>query len=418
LGIESSFALLASGAAKHDVRPRLVGITTTLTVDSLRAALAARGYTGEVTDDVLRLFSGRPRFGMRLAEALILQKPVESAAKDIVLGFDSVLQKLKTTPFTSAANSKSMYGEFRFAAMEWVLKGQGGVLRYGHTGLEQGICAISTQRTHGSATSFVIEEPLVTRAFADLPEADFEGINRESDAEIGHMFEDYTAFHAQELCDALDARQLGKIDDVFRGPWILAEPAGDERRGTLCRDGEEPARIHDMLALQEGHKGWSLVFPGTAMGADLVIVARRRDNRRLLLFVQTKACLKKSTTEALLSLRWPYHQNRGTPLSRNVPPKIAKALKALQNAMFNDQVSVVFMVFKYPANSKTTERAKKYTYTEVMSGTKSRAQPRTKECLEVVVDKTNAQTLLTDMKAGLDAMEDVKKMRRELFVDE
>ena len=423
LGIESSFELLASGAAKHGVHPRLVGTTSTFNVDSLRAAVKTRGYAGQVDDDVLRLFSGRPRFGMRLAEALVLGKPVESAANDVSAGLGKVLQKLKVVPVGSPANAKTLYGEFRFAAMEWVLKGQGGVTQHGEVALEQGVCAIS-MRSSGSESTFVIEEPLVIRAFADLPDADFESVTNETDAHIGLMFEDYVAFHAEELCGLLDIRDLGKINDSFRGPWTLAKPAGDERRGERCVDGDEPTAIREMLEVAlKGGKGLSLVFPGTAMGADLVIAARRPDGRILLLFVQVKACLKKSTPEALRSLRLPYHQNREK--SPSVPAGSVPALQALNDEIFRSDVSVVFLVFKYPADSaRAYNRFQTHEYTEFLeplpSGSRSRrakAKPRTKQCLEVVVDASNAQELLTMMKDGLNKMAGVKRLRRSAFLD-
>jgi hypothetical protein len=440
LGIESSFELLSSGAAKHGVHPRLVGTTSAFDVESLRAAVRERGYVGAVHDDVLKLFSGRPRFGMRLAEALVLEKPIEGTAKNISDGMQIVLAKLKILPAGSAANAKTLYGEFRFAAMEWVLKGQGGVTRHGEVALEQGVCAISVKGTGSNSTStFVIEEPLVTRAFADLPEADFEGVSNETHAHIGLMFEDYVAFHAQELCAVLDDRALGKINDSFCGPWTVAKPAGDERRGTQCNDRDEPAAIRELLDVAaQGRKGISLVFPGTAMGADLVVAARRPDGRRLLLFVQTKACMTASTPEAMRSLRLPYRQSRDSA-SPSVPALSVPAVKALDAEIFTDDVSVVFLVFKYPANStKAYNRAKEYVYTEFTepnpasrsrtrsanpsssssSSSTSSPSPKTKLCLEVVVDASNAQSLLGSMGHGLRAMEGVKKARESAFVDE
>lgn len=427
LGIQSSWEMMVSGAAKHNIVPRLVGTTSSFDVSSLRAAVQARGYAGAVDDDTLNLFSGRPRFGMRLAEALVLGTGPKKAADDIMRELRELLGTLRFRPAESDEGSKTFYGEFRFAAMEWVLKGQGGVTRHGEVALEQGVCAISVMHVAGDASTFVIKEPLVVRAFADLADAEFEGITNESDANIGLMFENYVAFHAAELCAVLDDRRIMgnkaiKSRAEFQGPWKLADAAGDERRGMQCSDGEEPAALRKMLeCARTQSRGIHLLFPGTAMGADLVVVARRADGRLLLLFVQLKACLKTSTPDAMRSLRLPYRQNRESA-SPSVPDGRVAAVKALDAEIFRDDVSVVLMVFKYPANSQSGyDRAKEATYTayvdSVPAESPGRAQAppataaRSKTVLELVVDSSNAAELLAGLRNGLKKMSDVKQVR-------
>lgn len=430
LGIESSWELLASGAAKENVEPRLVGATSIFNVETLRAALQARGVAAaaDVDDETLRLYTGRPRFGMRLAAALVLEEDPVTTAESVARDLRKVLSRLKTRPAGSSVNAKTLYGEFRFAAMQWVLKGQGGISRHGEVALEQGVCAIVTTKVSGNTGMFrfTIAEPLMTRAFTDLPEADFEGVTNETDAHLGLMFEDYVAFHAAELCAVLeDRRIIGnkaiKLRAEFQGPWKLADAAGDERRGVRCADNEEPAALREMLerARTQG-RGIHLLFPGTAMGADLVVVARRADGRLLLLFVQLKACLKTSTPEAMRSLRLPYRQNRESA-SPSVPEGSIAAVKALDAEIFRDDVSVVLMVFKYPANSQGGyDRAKEATYAQYVDPPppKSRARaPRTKTVLELVVDSSNALELLAGLGDGLRAMEGVKQAKASAFVE-
>jgi hypothetical protein len=63
------------------------------------------------------------------------------------------------------------------------------------------------------------------------------------------------------------------------------------------------------------------------------------------------------------------------------------------------------MVYKFPAKStKQFPRARLSMY-------------KSKEILEVTVDRSNAKKLLVGMKDGLEAMEGVKRVRTDMFMD-
>ena len=89
----------------------------------------------------------------------------------------------------------------------------------------------------------------------------------------------------------------------FLGPWTGIPPAANLQRGVVAADGDEPDVIQAILA-RNGVPGPSLVFCGTLMGADLVIIACRPDGCWLLLFVQAKAGTEASTPEALRALQF------------------------------------------------------------------------------------------------------------------
>jgi hypothetical protein len=152
------------------------------------------------------------------------------------------------------------------------------------------------------------------------------------------------------------------------------------------------------------------------MGADLVVVARRDDGRRLLLFV--KACLKVLTEEAMRSLRLPYRQNRSSiPI---VPERNVRAVQEFDDEIFHDDVRVAFLVFKFPADSaRRHDRAREATYVQYVASSVGRSghgpNPKTKTVLEMTVDASNAFGWVPDMKIGLNAMDSVKKLRPSLY---
>lgn len=410
----TSYELASSSAAKHDVEPTLLGTTTHLDEDGVRAALAERGVTPPADSaETIKLFVGRPRFAMRLAEALLLQEDAsQMVAEKIVKFFQKQLDtRLRTISADAAQTTNTVYGQLRFAAREWVLRGRGAIIRGGEVALEAGVCALEIAEVDGDsgACAFVIKEPLVIRAFSDLPEAEFEDLSNEKPSVVGYMAEDYVALNAIQLCSMLSngplvnllGSQLGEAHLAdFLGEWTLAIPDASQRRGTLCRDGEEPAQIRHILQCA-GEVGRSIVFPGNIMGADLVVAAKRPiDGRKLLIFAQVKSSFRASTPAAFRSLELPYHVNRdgpGTSVSKN--HSIQAAYDDL-NTIVCGNLSVVFLVFKYPGKSHTTQPVV-YNY-------------HGKPVLKLTLDGSNARDLLPGMAKGFDAL-DVIRWRKDVF---
>jgi len=404
LGIESAYATGISSVAKHGVRPRLLGLTTMLEGDSLTRALRDRGvFDAEgVNVETRKLFAGRPRFAMRLAEALLLgEDPEATAVKFIITDMANVLlPKLRQKPADLPQAPKTVYGEVRFAAQQWTLRGLGAIINLGDAALEAGVCALAVEPSGDSAssskTAFVVKEPLVLRAFTDLAAAEFEGVTNESNEELGVMLENYVALNAAQVCAALN--EANGVPPEYRGPWKLADPGGAQRRGMTCKNGDEPAAIRDIVACA-GDVGVSVVFPGTLMGADVVFAARRADGRKLLVFAQVKASFKASAPEALRSLTLPYHANREkTP---KLPMEPAAAHSALNNVIGDANTSVVFVVFKFPGNGKAKA-------VQVMQYDEKNLK---KPVLYVLLDGRNAEDVLPGMKRGLEAVREVKKRR-------
>ena len=402
LGIESAYDTGMSSVGKHGTRPRLLGLTTKLEGDSLKQALRERGVhdADAVDPETLKLFAGRPRFAMRLAEALLLgTNPETTAAKAIVQDITNVLlPKLKIRPADTPEAPKTVYQEVRYAAQNWTLRGQGTVSKMGEVALEVGVCALDVQGVDmdSGLIGFVIKEPLVLRAFTDLRAADFEGVTNESDSELGIMLENYVALNADKVCAALSA--ANGLPETFQGPWILASPGGAELLGESCKDGEEPEAIRCILKNADTI-GKSLVFPGTLMGADVVFAARRAsDGRKLLVFIQAKASRNASAPMALKSLTLPYHTGRDkTPM---LPKTFDKAYADLNAIIGDANTSVVFVVFKFPGKA-------------VAKNIKvARYNPAGKEVLHMYLDERNAEEVLPGMKRGLKAIKGVKKRGR------
>jgi len=273
------------------------------------------------------------------------------------------------------------------------------VLRGGDVALEIGVCALETSRREENteSSSFVIKEPLVIRAFSDLPALEFELISNESPARIGMMFEDYIALNAKHIIDGImqfSETQI-KSNAGFKGPWQLASANGDECLGIGSEDGEEPHHIRTILACA-GEKGPFIVFPSTSLGADIVIAAKRPNGyNKLLLFIQVKACMQTSTQSAMNSLKYPYHQNRDK--KPKVPENKKASLEQLNTVLTQNNVHVVHVVVKYPADSK------KGTHRTRMDG----------NLLRVIFDRSNAEKNLPALSAGLTALLEVKSMFRD-----
>jgi len=346
----------------------------------------------QMGEQVFRRFVGRPRFAMKLVAGMLMGETPDAVAKSVLndrgLGLKAKLQALKGKPLDStpgsSVSSDSVYSDLRNAASKWILKGEASRLRCGEVALEAGVCALAVR----AGDVFVVTEPLVLEAFTDLPTAEFENLAKQAHATIGDKFEEYLAWKADVLCELLSSDKLGvPVNTDFKGPWVPIMPGGDLRRGTQAKDGQEPELLRAMLD-RPSNVGTSLVFPGTAMGSDIVIVARRTgaSPRWLLLFVQVKACLKISTPQAMRSLKYPYHVNRDQT-SRHVAEGMEGAAQALNEIMARDDVSVVLLVVKFPAQSVAGYQRVQETTQELKIG---QTTP-TKKVLEIVVDGSSVR---------------------------
>jgi hypothetical protein len=428
LGIESAITTLSSSVGVANMAAQLFGVTSFLGPEEVGAALAARGITTLPDENVLHRFSGRPRFTMNLAGGLIRGVDPDTVVREIVKGgggikgLEEQLRRLYTVPVGSREadkkSAKSVYGELRAAATSWVLKGLGGVSRGGEVALEAGVCSLDVRASSdGSASTFVIKEAIVVQTFTDLPTVDFEGLSNENAAQIGLMFEDYIAWNAQALCSMLHPERVSlvfsRLGPDYVGQWEVTPPAGDERRGSIAlRDGDEPRLIRAILD-RNSARGQSLVFPLTKMGPDVIVVARRPDGRWLLMFVQAKASMSASTPQAMKSLQFPYHVNRDKKPKLPDNEDIRSAAGELDEIMARNDVTVVLLVIKFPANSKGFKRAQ-LAQMELANGGGPK-KPKTKKVLELVVDGSNARSWLASMEAGLSGMDSVKRARTDVF---
>jgi hypothetical protein len=210
--------------------------------------------------------------------------------------------------------------------------------------------ADDSSREESDKKMFRMDEPLVVKAVERIAAHEFlQQLTHVSDAQLDTMFETYIARNAQHVCQVpgaivSDFHQTRKFR-AFTGPWTMAEPDGDMRRGIRVKAGSEADVIGDILA-NAGRVGLSLVFPSEAFGADIVIVARRQHAEKcLLLFVQCKSCMMHSTSEAMRRLEFPYHINRDT--SPQVPAVHQGAWTKLQAILKRPNLCVVFAVVKY-----------------------------------------------------------------------
>jgi hypothetical protein len=265
----------------------------------------------------------------------------------------------------------------------------------------------------------VINETLVTRSFLELPLSNFESISMEPAILIGLMFEDYLGWNAASLCSLVSEKslvskkslvagesQVSKV--IFDGPWEFLKLQGNDRRGVLSEDGQEYTHIQKILDRKDGY-GFHLVYTGTSIGADIIIVAQRESDKKwLLLFVQAKATLNFSTPEAMNTLQLPYYTNRTK--NPSIPKNLLDSANSLEKILKRDDILVSFLVIKFPADSQSSyERKKKVSWTFLNT---------TKTVLELVVDKSNAVTLLPNLENGLDGMLKVKKTRVDCFIDD
>lgn len=426
LNVQTTFEVLASGVGNAE--PKLFGITTFLDPLSLSDYLQKRGINCPIDESDLRLFSGRPVFGMHLASALIAGYSLRHASYDASTGLGNALDKTKTIMvFPDLANSETLFGEVRRAAMGFALKGTGVVANLGHIAFERGLCAVDFKVIDGDSWGiFYIKEPLVVRALSHkFSSLELKDLTSEPPQQIGTVFEYFIVFNAQHVLSVLDSQMVRRVlsssEDRYSGPWLLARSCGDERIGQSCINGEEPRYLEEMLErAKHSGKGISMLFPGESFGADLVLVARREiDAQLLMMVIQCKSCMTSSTPAAFLSLRLPYRQNRSEK-----PPSVQTwnipNLKALETLWFREDVSLVFVVCKFPATSANgypevqTQMIQEFVLPDDVPVA---ATPRTKEALEITIDARNAHVLLPEMKAGLSAMREAKTLNEDLFTD-
>jgi len=212
--------------------------------------------------------------------------------------------------------------------------------------------------------------------------------------------------HSATFCPfRLLSRYSKKAPESFLGPWTVIPAAANLQRGVVAADGEEPSVIQAIIA-RNGVPGPSLVFCGTLMGADLVIIARRPDGCWPLLFVQAKARTEASTPEALRSLQFPYHVNREKSPRLPENDRLKSAFHSLNSIMGRDDVRVVFLVIQFPANSQSRYKRAK---TSSQSLLIAEGMLKKKNVLELVVDKSNATEWLQELGHGLQRLENVKQ---------
>jgi hypothetical protein len=417
LGIESCFTILASSIGISRMLPRLVGITTIFSTEALEVAIKVRGYLETVEHHTLARFAGRPRFGMLLLEALLMEGDagIQTVANTIVRTLQANMNCLQRVE----PGAKSLYAELRNAAMRWVLKGEGSIMFGGEVALEAGVCALRVklgapalhERNH---SWFVINEALVVEAFSKLPTTEFESLTNEGASQIGLMFEDYLAWNSQALISVLSfANKLGEEGAKYQGQWTVATPGGDGRRGVQALNDNEPRLILEMVERPDP-RGPSLIFPGTAMGADLIVVARNDSSgERLLMFVQAKARMSASTEEAMRSLQYPYHINRehNKKKPRSIPEWNQAAAHQLGALLARENVRVVLLVIKFPANSAKS-------YSLIKLGSITLPNDVKQEALELVVDGRNGEEWLYPLHDGLKRMKLVKEAHPQSFLDD
>ncbi len=299
---------------------------------------------------------------MRLLESLLTGKSWQSVASSIEDDLKQRIVKLGRIPATQVPNgSKTLLQELSGVAVEWTLKGLGGVTAGGEVALEVGVCAIRSLPTPlrsdeesnitslSNRQSFHIDEPIVIKAFEKIGFINFLELTNEDPERIGLMFEDFVAINYAAVCSVLDS--IEGIPERFKGPWIVREPDAEMRREVRIRNGYEPYRLKEILESVASLKpGLSLLFPGTLFGGDIIVVARRLDGTLLIMIIQCKAALSTSTEQAMNSLRLPYHINRAK--NPTLPKSYEASVEALHQVMDIENVSVVFTVFKFPAWSK------------------------------------------------------------------
>jgi hypothetical protein len=373
---------------------------------------------GRLNANSLDMFTGRPRFGIRLLEALLVGESVETLEKDLLVSLGDLLDKLKTYSINNTS-PKSIYSELQSAATSWILKGEGAIKFGGVEALEVGVASLRVKDN-----AFSIHEPLILRVLGDdLSSKIFENLTNEPAEQIGNLFEDYLAWHSQELLNVLvcdDVMNLAATATEFVGPWKVYAPCGDMRRGTKVDDDakviSEASLISDILDnnQKENFRGCHLVFPCEKFGGDIIIVGYREVNsqcQHVVMIVQAKACMQTSTPAAMKSLRYPYYTNRDkTPTPPEPTSDYGKALNNYKTLLLRDDVHVVFVVFKYPANSQNGY--KRFEVKPLID----MGLPE-KNVLEIVLDSSNAERVIVTLRNGLQRMKMVKETNVNFWHD-
>jgi hypothetical protein len=442
LSIGSVIDLVTSSVGKiegHHVQ--LYGTNFEYTPWEMRSRFSKWGLSDEIKVDEkdLEYFKGRPRFAMRLFGALLLQTSVDEAASQVRDSLRKNFGPLKLTPAvddsSNVGQTKMLFQELVRAAVGFILHGEGHIFGRSDIALEIGVCGVFRpneppqkagryQSDSSPRTILAISEPLVAHTFEEVGLNAFSEITSESAVQIGYMFEDFIAINAASVLKVLMSVDAAlSLPEKFRGPWILPSPLPSRRRGQgTPKSGDEPALIEGMMNVLKSSSecaALSILFPSTDMGADVVILARGPNNRILLLFVQAKASIKFSTEEALRSLRHPYCTNRDKPITEaSVPARSTTALTNLERIMARPDVSVVFMVFKYPARSQAGYaefRSNQYEspFNKKEDGSNAGEGKELKiDILEVVLDERNAQRRMPDLDNPLAALKKVKLLHQ------
>jgi len=364
LHIVSSIETIGSSMAKADreTAKRVVyGVVNSFGPNDIRRVFKDRGYDRlSLSDEELESFRGRPRFGMRLLEGLLLGKSAGDVRSALLDHAQGLLQKTASVFLDVEGTSKNLLGELNTAAVRMILKSDGGLTVGGETALEIGVCNIRTkeadERKHPQLTSsstvrvcsFEIDEPIVLEAIEKRGIPLLEDATNENALVLGYALEDYVAYNAREILSVLST---DAVDHRFRGPWTLLEPRHDRLRGTMVSNGEEVAELELVVErVRQGHRGKYIIFPGLDFGADIIVCARNGSGDVLLSLIQCKARARTSTPGAMRSLQLPYHVKREGARPQ-VPDKYRPQLKLLEEIMRRDYVKVAFVVFKYPARS-------------------------------------------------------------------
>jgi hypothetical protein len=319
--------------------------------------------------DMAAKFAGRPRFTARLIqECLIMDKAPADVALELftILVNEFVVDPLADAKDASVSGSrqdgdpKNLIHSLVAATFKYVSGGPGFISLDERAALyiETGLCALAPpdNKTHGGMVQVTLREPMVIASLLRFGDMRIDRYLFENSAEdVGHDLEYALVFHANEVCQfvsheleklvqgAQDEKEKQAMRDKFGGPWtLLREKDSMERRGvameSTSKEADVCAKIAELLACVDSSlPGVVLTDKPVTFGPDVVIVAKRpSDGRRLVIFVQARAQKDTSTPGALKVCE--------------------KALTPAGMKKLLQPHGVVFMVVKYPANSRESDR--------------------------------------------------------------
>lgn len=155
---------------------------------------------------------------------------------------------------------------------------------------------------------YFVAKPLFVSVLVDGAARKFEEEELDGDAAVGFMLEEYFALKADEFgrCVANAVQRLGQQLERFAGHGNSLDPDTSNIVNVLISSQFDDYDEADAL---EREKRSVVIFPGTSMGPDLIIVLW--DNRRpLVLLVQSKSGKHSSMPEAVRSLTQLYEEKR------------------------------------------------------------------------------------------------------------